>query len=130
DWGAGIATWMSLKVPQRIIGLHLNYIPGSYAPFVDGEKTAEEEAFLHSRAEWVDQSGAYGRIQGTRPLTLAYGLGDLPGGARARGLGDSPAGLAAWIVEKFHEWAGPDSRIPLDRLLTNVTLYWVTQTIA
>jgi pimeloyl-ACP methyl ester carboxylesterase len=118
DWGAGIATWMSLKVPQRIIGLHLNYIPGSYAPFVDGEKTAEEEAFLRSRAEWVEQSGAYGRIQGTRPLTLAYGLGD------------SQAGLAAWIVEKFREWADPDSRIPLDRLLTNVTLYWVTQTIS
>jgi pimeloyl-ACP methyl ester carboxylesterase len=117
DWGAGISTWMGLKFPERLLGVHLNYIPGSYVPFVDGEPTAEEEAFLRSRAEWLDQSGAYGRIQGTRPLTLGYALSD------------SPAGLAAWIVEKFHEWAAPDSRIPDDTLLTNVTLYWVTNTI-
>jgi len=57
-------------------------------------------------------------VQRTRPLTLGYALAD------------SPAGLAAWIVEKFREWADPASDLPLDELLTNVTLYWVTNTIA
>ncbi len=118
DWGAGIATWLALKFPARIAGIHLNYIPGSYAPFVEGEMKPEEEAFLRDRNEWIDQSYAYGRIQGTRPLTLGYALGD------------SPAGLAAWIAEKFREWKDPFSQIPIDWLLTNVTLYWVTNSIA
>ncbi len=118
DWGAGIATWMALQDPARVAGIHLNYIPGSYAPFVEGAKTPEEEAFLRQKAEWGESAGAYGHIQRTWPLTLGYGLGD------------SPAGLAAWIVEKFREWADPESHLALDALLTNVTLYWVTGTIA
>jgi len=118
DWGAGIATWLGLKFPARIAAIHLNYIPGSYAPFVEGEMAPEEVAFLRDRNEWIDQSYAYGRIQGTRPLTLGYAMSD------------SPAGLAAWIVEKFREWADPSSQIPIDWLLTNVTLYWVTNSIA
>jgi len=65
----------------------------------------------------VAESYAYGAVQRTRPLTLAYALND------------SPAGLAAWIVEKFDEWVGTTSRITRDELLTNVTIYWVTQTI-
>ena len=60
-------------------------------------------------------------IQGTRPRTAAVGLND------------SPAGLAAWIVEKFQEWSdcGDDveSRYSKDELLTNVMLYWATGTI-
>jgi pimeloyl-ACP methyl ester carboxylesterase len=118
DWGAGIATWLGLKFPDRIAGIHLNYIPGSYAPFVEGEMAPEEETFLRDRDDWLDHSYAYGHVQRTRPLTLGYALGD------------SPAGLAAWIVEKFREWADPSSQIPIDWLLTNVTLYWVTNSIA
>jgi pimeloyl-ACP methyl ester carboxylesterase len=118
DWGAGIATWLALKFPARVAGIHLNYIPGSYAPFLEGRMTAEEEAFVRQRDEWIERSFAYGQIQRTRPLTLGYALSD------------SPAGLAAWIVEKFREWADPDSHIGLDALLTNVTLYWVTGSIA
>lgn len=118
DWGAGIATWLALKFPDRVMGIHLNYIPGSYAPFVDGAVSAEEEAFLQQRARWSAEAGAYGHVQSTRPLTLGYGLSD------------SPAGLAAWIVEKFREWADPGSTLVLSDVLTNVTLYWVTNTIA
>ncbi|HEV8578062.1 MAG TPA: alpha/beta fold hydrolase [Thermoanaerobaculia bacterium] len=117
DWGAGIATWLAVRFPSRVAGIHLNYIPGSYAPFVEGEPSAEEAASLRRRDRWIDEDGAYGHVQRTRPLTLGYALSD------------SPAGLAAWIVEKFREWADPRSAIPLDRILTNVTIYWATNTI-
>ena len=118
DWGAGIATWLAVTFPTRVIGIHLNYIPGSYAPYVDGEPSAEEAAFLIERARWIEESGAYGHVQRTRPLTLAYGLSD------------SPAGLLAWVVEKFREWADPRSTMPLDTILANVLIYWATNTIA
>lgn len=117
DWGAGIATWLARKHPDRLVGMHLNYIPGSYAPSVGDDLTPEEAAFRRASDEWVTEFGAYGHLQKTRPLTLAYALGD------------SPAGLAAWIVEKFREWADPASELPLDDLLANVTLYWLTNTI-
>jgi pimeloyl-ACP methyl ester carboxylesterase len=118
DWGAGIATWLAVKFPSRLIGIHLNYIPGSYAPTIEGPLSPEEEAFLGERAEWLEDQGAYGHVQRTRPLTLAYGLSD------------SPVGLAAWIYEKFQEWADPGSALSLDAILTNVMIYWVTNTIS
>ncbi|MEA2694011.1 MAG: hypothetical protein QOJ16_3398 [Acidobacteriota bacterium] len=118
DWGAGIATWLAVKFPSRLIGIHLNYIPGSYAPAVVAPLSPEEEAFLAEKATWVEEQGAYGHAQRTRPLTLAYGLSD------------SPVGLAAWIYEKFREWADPGSALSPDAILTNVMVYWVTNTIA
>src|SRR6202035_4572358 len=118
DWGAGIATWLARKFPSRLIGIHLNYIPGSYAPPGEPPPSPEEQAFLKEKDAWMWASGAYGHVQCTRPLTLGYGLSD------------SPAGLAAWILEMFWEWADPAGHLSLDALLTNVTLYWVTNTIA
>ncbi|HEV7921690.1 MAG TPA: epoxide hydrolase [Thermoanaerobaculia bacterium] len=117
DWGAGVATWMALKAPRRLTAIHLNYIPGSYAPPIDAPLTAEEGQFLKDKERWGDEHGAYGHVQRTRPLTLAYGLND------------SPAGLAAWILEKFREWADPASNLSIDALLTNITIYWATETI-
>jgi pimeloyl-ACP methyl ester carboxylesterase len=117
DWGAGIATWLAAKLPARLLGLHLNYIPSSYAPAVEGPLTPDEEAFLREKARWLEEQGAYGHIQRNRPLTLAYGLSD------------SPLGLAAWIYEKFREWADPECLPALDAILTNVMVYWVTHTI-
>ena len=65
---------------------------------------------------------AYQQIQGTKPQTLGYALDD------------SPAGLAAWIVEKFRAWCDCDgnveSRFTKDDLLTNIMLYWVTESAA
>ncbi len=117
DWGAGIATWLAMKFPERLLGIHLNYIPGSYAPTVEGPLSPEEQVFLDEKATWLEEKGAYGHIQRNRPLTLAYGLSD------------SPVGLAAWIYEKFREWADPASALPLDSILTNIMIYWVTNTI-
>ncbi|HEY7855042.1 MAG TPA: epoxide hydrolase [Terriglobales bacterium] len=118
DIGAGVATWLARKYPARVTGLHLNFIPGSYTPAEEPPPTAEERDFLRRRAAWIDANGGYGHVQRTRPLTLAYGLAD------------SPAALAAWIVEKFREWADPTRAVPLDTVLANVTLYWATNTIA
>jgi pimeloyl-ACP methyl ester carboxylesterase len=70
---------------------------------------------------WQLREGAYAMIQSTKPQTLAYALND------------SPAGLAAWIVEKFRSWSdcsgNVESRFTKDELLTNITLYWVTESM-
>jgi pimeloyl-ACP methyl ester carboxylesterase len=123
DLGAGVSTALGLRHPDRIIALHLNFIPGSYRPFLepDAKLTSAEEEFLRVRGRWADEAGAYAHVQRTRPQTAAYGLND------------SPAGLAAWILEKFREWSDCDGdvyrRFTPDELLANVTLYWMTQTI-
>jgi pimeloyl-ACP methyl ester carboxylesterase len=124
DLGAGVCTALGLRHNSRIIGIHLNYIPGSYRPHLpQGEApAASEERFLASAAGWFDENGAYAHLQGTRPHTPAYALND------------SPAGLAAWIVEKFREWSDCEGDVyrsfTRDELLTNITLYWMTETIS
>jgi len=117
DVGSGVASWMAIRYPERLTGLHLNFIPGSYVPPAEPPPSVEERDFLVRRGKWTDASGAYAHLQRTRPLTPAYALSD------------SPAGLAAWIAEKFAEWTDPRSSVPDDVLLTNVTLYWVTNCI-
>ncbi len=118
DVGAGVASWMAAMYPECITGLHLNFIPGSYAPAPAPPANEEERAFLARRGRWSDSAGAYAHVQRTRPLTLSYGLAD------------SPAGLLCWIGEKFREWPDPKSTISDDALLTNVSIYWFTNTIA
>jgi pimeloyl-ACP methyl ester carboxylesterase len=125
DWGATVATRLAMTLPGRVAGIHLNYIPGSYAPDLGpGSRPLSpgEEAFLAERDRWREEEGAYGHLQATRPQSLAYGLND------------SPAGLLAWIVEKLRAWSdcGGDvySRFSRDEILAHVTLYWVTETIS
>ena len=124
DLGAGVSTALGLRHIERIIGIHLNYIPGSYRPYLPPgtAPTASEELFLASAATWFDENGAYAHLQGTRPNTPAYALND------------SPAGLAAWIVEKFRDWSDCDGDVyrslTRDELLRNITLYWMTETIS
>ncbi len=124
DWGASVSTWLASRFPDRVAGLHLNLIPGSYRPPLgDGQPplSADEQAFLAAASAWADAEGAYGHIQGTKPQTLAFALTD------------SPTGLAAWIVEKFRAWSdcGGDVEraFTLDALLTNISIYWFTGTI-
>ena len=124
DWGAGVSTWLSLLQPENIIGLHLNYIPGSYKPFLRSdsrELSEDEKAFLISEQSWEETEGGYGHAQETKPQSLAFGLND------------SPVGLAAWIIEKFRDWSDCDGdverRFTKDELLTNVMIYWATETI-
>lgn len=124
DLGAGVTTALGLRHSEHVIGIHLNYIPGSYRPYLSPgtEITAAERQFQTDAADWYDCSGAYAHLQATRPQTPAYALND------------SPAGLAAWILEKFRDWSdcGGDiyKSFSKDALLTNVTLYWMTQAIS
>jgi len=124
DWGAGISTWVARREPSRVVGLHLNYIPGSYRPGLaptSAPLSLAEEGFLESKRRWGEEEGAYGHLQATRPQTLGIALND------------SPAGLAAWIVEKLRGWsdcAGDvERRFGKDQILTHVALYWFTETI-
>ncbi len=99
--------------PERVLGLHVNLMN---VPPPEGEPAAPPTA-------WAKREGAagggYEAIQGTRPQTIGYLLDD------------SPAGLAAWLIEKFHEWAehpGDPLALTADQLLTNVMVYWVNRT--
>ena len=123
DIGSGISTLLSLNHPENIIGLHLNYIPGSYKPYLkEGEQLSEEViAYQKFAVDWSAKEGAYSSIQSTKPITVAYGLND------------SPIGLCAWIVEKFNSWSDHkgylESVFTKEELLANITLYWITQTL-
>lgn len=119
DWGASVTTCLALRHPQRLAGIHLNFIPGSYAPPPGAPLTDEEADFVSRKAAWAEAHGGYGHIQGTQPQTLAAALHD------------SPAGLAAWIGEKFLAWSDPDGELwrsaaGMNALLTNLSLYWFT----
>jgi pimeloyl-ACP methyl ester carboxylesterase len=122
DWGSGIVRWLASADGGHCVGAHSNFPPAAQ-PAEDPMRdvTPEElERFQNRRRELADHF-AYAAIQGTRPLTLAYGLND------------SPAALAAWIVDKFWAWSdhGGDLErsFTKDELLTNVMLYWVTESM-
>ncbi len=114
DWGGLVTGLIGWKYPQRAVGIH-RLVGGIPRLEPKPGETAEER-----RIRLAD-GGGYGHIQSTRPQTLAYGLTD------------SPAGLAGWIVEKWHAWSdcGGDieSRFTKDELLTTISLYWFTETI-
>ena len=119
DIGAGVSAWLARLFPRSVIGAHLNFIPGSYKPFLGAGLpfvTPAEQACLDGVAAWTLAEGAYAHVHGTKPQTLAFALTD------------SPVGLAAWIVEKFRAWSDCDGDVErtfgLDALLTDVSLYW------
>ena len=123
DFGSGLGMALAMRYPENVTGLHLNNIEGYYTPYVPpGENLTQEEIqFEKDAEEWYSREGAYSHQQQTKPLTLAYGLND------------SPVGLCAWIIEKFFAWSdcrGNVERVfTKDELLSNVTLYWVTETL-
>lgn len=121
DIGAGISIRLAQRHPKNCIGLHLNYISDSYEPYLTEEIEQETKDYKTYLENWNTAEGAYASIQSTKPLSLAYGLND------------SPAGLCAWIVEKFNAWGDHQGNIEnsfsKDELLANVSLYWFTKTI-
>lgn len=122
DWGSVIASWLAFDHPQQVAGLHLNMAglrPGL------GKETpplseAEREFLALAKLKRSEDFG-YQAIQGTRPQSLGVGLND------------SPAGLAAWVLEKFREWSDCGGEVERcftrDELITNLMLYWVTGSI-
>jgi pimeloyl-ACP methyl ester carboxylesterase len=119
DIGAMVTNRLAVEHPEAIIGIHVTMPAEPYADPAD--LAAGERQYLHDRAARQESWGAYAHLQRTRPDTLAVALHD------------SPAGLAAWIVDKWWQWSdcGDDleTRFTKDQLLTTVTLYWLTGTI-
>ncbi len=124
DWGAIVSRWHAFNHPEHAVGLHLNMLIAGPPRGVDdptaGVPAAELERSRARQSFYNTAESGYSQIQGTRPQTLGYGLND------------SPAGQAAWIVEKFRAWCDcdgdPESVFTRDQLLTNIMIYWVTET--
>ncbi len=121
DWGAQVTTWIGGLDPEHCTAIHLNMAPG-LPPESPGPLTEEEQADLAVMKRFAAEESAYANEQGTKPQTVGAALND------------SPAGLLGWIVEKFQAWSDcdgdPERCFTRDQLITNVMLYWVTQTSA
>ena len=121
DWGSFVASRLGHAHPDKLVGIHLNMMPVRRDRSLLREASPEEARYGEELAAWLKEETAYQAIQGTKPQTLAYGLTD------------SPAGLAAWIAEKFRSWSDCggdlDGVFAKDRLLGNISLYWFTGAI-
>ncbi len=121
DWGSMISTQIGLADPEHVAGVHLNMVIAFPPADLDMSALSDAERdSLASLDHYQRDENGYARIQGTRPQTIGYALDD------------SPAGLAAWIVEKFRAWtdcAGDVERcLTKDVMLDNIMLYWLTGT--
>src|ERR1700722_7713824 len=121
DIGSHVSRYLALDHPGRVAAVHRTDAgPPAFAGD-PADLTAEEREFLSAGAAWAAAEGGYSAMHRTKPQTAAFGLTD------------SPAGLAAWIVEKLRAWSDCDGDVERsftkDEILTNVTLYWLTATI-
>jgi pimeloyl-ACP methyl ester carboxylesterase len=120
DMGAGVGLSLVRNYPDRLLGAHFVNVYSQY-PRPD-DPTTEEQSYFRRVDAVTFAEAAYAMQQSTKPTTLAVGLND------------SPAGLASWIIEKFHSWGdthGDVERVfPLDTLCSILSVYWFTETIA
>jgi pimeloyl-ACP methyl ester carboxylesterase len=118
DLGSGVSRYLALDHADRVVAVHRM---DAGLPIYVGDRAdlaPEERDFLDSAAAWGAAEGAYAAMHRTKPQTAAVGLND------------SPAGLAAWIVEKLRAWSDWDNdAFTRDEILTDVTIYWLTGTI-
>ena len=123
DLGAGISRSLALNDREHVAGLHLNLCsappPDPNNPTA-GISQSELDLMRERAAFWTDEERGYSHMHSTKPQTLGYSLND------------SPAGLAAWIIEKYRSWCdcegNPETKFSKDELLTTITIYWATQT--
>jgi pimeloyl-ACP methyl ester carboxylesterase len=116
DIGSHVSRYLALDHPDRVVAVHRTDA-GVPSPAVDpADLTPEERDWMTAVAAWSASEGAYAQMHRTKPQTAAAALND------------SPAGLAAWIVEKLRAWSD-GFRFTPDEILTNITLYWLTETI-
>jgi microsomal epoxide hydrolase len=112
---------LGFAFPERMIGIHLNLLAVRRDPKMVANPTPEEKVFLDQLNQFLKEETGYQWIQGTKPTTLAFALTD------------SPAGLAAWLVEKFRTWTdcggNPENALTRDEMLAAIMLYWVTGAI-
>ncbi|MCC6382755.1 MAG: epoxide hydrolase, partial [Dehalococcoidia bacterium] len=121
DWGGIITAKMGATYPDHIVGVHLNFVVAQPPPGGE-DHSLEGKAAIEARSRFQAEETGYSLTQGTKPMSLAI--------AQA----DSPAGIAAWIVEKFRTWSdcGGDleSVYTKDQLLTNIMFYWAPNSVA
>jgi len=122
DWGAAVTTSIGLQDTEHCLGIHLNMPIVTPDRDTMGDLTEREQDALAGRKYYVDWDSGYSKQQSTRPQTVGYGLTD------------SPAGQAAWILEKFWSWTDcdghPENVLTRDELLDNVMLYWLPKAAA
>jgi pimeloyl-ACP methyl ester carboxylesterase len=121
DWGGTVTEQLARSHADTVVAIHLTDVPFGHALHPPDDPSAEERRFLKEVTAWTQKEGAYALIQSTRPQSLSVGLND------------SPAGLAAWLVDKYRAWSdcGGDveSRFTKDELITAIMIYWVTGSI-
>jgi pimeloyl-ACP methyl ester carboxylesterase len=127
DWGSVVCDKMGRQAPAGLLGIHVN-MPATVPPDVakalnDGDPapaglSEKEKAAFDALDNFYRKNGAYGAMMTTRPQTVGYGLTD------------SPAGLAAWMYDKFAQWTysggDPERSLTKDEMLDDITLYWLT----
>jgi pimeloyl-ACP methyl ester carboxylesterase len=121
DWGSTVTEQLARSHPNSVMAIHLTDVSfGHLFQKPDDPSSAEKELFKHNE-EWLKKEGTYALIQSTKPQSLSSGLND------------SPAGLAAWLVEKFRSWSDCggqiESRFTKDELLTHIMIYWAAGSI-
>jgi epoxide hydrolase len=120
DWGTTISTGIGQRDPEHVAGIHLNPPLAAPDPATLDDLTESERAALASLEYAREWDSGYSKEHATRPQTVGYGLVD------------SPAGLCAWIVEKFWSWTDcdghPENALTRDELLDNLMLYWLAGT--
>ncbi len=122
DWGSTVTEQLARSHPGSVVAIHLTDVPfGHLLQKRPEDASPAEKKFFEHNEKWLPKEGAYATIQSSQPQSLAHGLTD------------SPAGLAGWIVEKFRAWSDCDgnveSRFTKDELLTQIVIYWATNSI-
>lgn len=121
DWGSTVTEQLARSHSDSVVAIHLTDVPFGHLFQKPNDLSSAEKSFFAKADEWQRKEGAYAMIQSTKPQSLAHGLND------------SPAGLAAWIVEKFRAWSdcggAIESRFTKDELLTHIMIYWTTESI-
>ena len=120
DWGGVITAVLAGRYPAHVLGIHTTLAQAPPGSATDGLTDVERKWAEETHDFWHSHRSAYAKQQASRPQTIGYSLVD------------SPVGLLAWILDKFAEWTDtqdtPFETIARDRILDDVTLYWLTRT--
>jgi pimeloyl-ACP methyl ester carboxylesterase len=129
DHGSVISDALARQAPKGLLAIHLNMpatIPGNLVKGIfsgdvpPADLPAPEKQAFQSLSTFFGRNAAYGAMMVTRPQTIGYSLSD------------SPAGLAAFMYEKFAQWSdsdgNPENVLSRDEMLDDITLYWLTNT--
>lgn len=121
DWGGTVTEQLARSHSDTIVAIHLTDVPFGHLFQKPDDLSPAEKKFLELNDKWLPTEGAYATIQSSKPQSLAQGFND------------SPAGLAAWMIDKFRAWSdcngAIESRFTKDELITQVMIYWVTESI-